>query len=274
MFCIGDGIEENLFKAADDYISDRKLDGIKSSNVQQLASSLKHNGVSSQDDIKFLSQDAVRFFKDKDLDNEEIDFLESLNVKQGKPVNLDNGVRLLGRGYNILMDQAMPPFLFKYDSKNTHCGVIVPDPATFAKVIQTETIMDYFENEKDMLERRMQQLNVSLPVSHTPFLAKSRAGFSSPTSYSFLFEQRMFEVSMANFEDLNFTEDFKKDAKNLPAKYTITDKANRQSFVKFFNRWGHFVVTKVFGGGSAEIQINMNCQSKSGSDFNCIKSKL
>ena len=119
----------------------------------------------------------------------------------------------------------------------------------------------------------MQHLNVSLDVNYSTFDASARAGFSvitsstwytSPKDCSFLFEQRMFELSMGNYKELSFTEDFKSDVQKLPKEFKVEDLDNRESFAKFFNRWGHFVVTKAYGGGSVEVRIDANNWLSSG----------
>ena len=51
-------------------------------------------------------------------------------------------------------------------------------------------------------------------------------------------------------------EDFKESVKKLPSTFNVLDKENQDIFLKFFLRWGHFVVTKAYGGGCIEIKIN------------------
>ena len=78
----------------------------------------------------------------------------------------------------------------------------------------------------------MQHLNVSVDVDYSTFGASARAGFSVITSSastwytstkecSFLFEQRMFELSMGNYKELSFTEDFKSDVQKLPKEFKV-----------------------------------------------------
>lgn len=84
----------------------------------------------------------------------------------------------------------------------------------------------------------------------------------------------MFEVSMGNFEELSYTEDFKKDIEKLPPSFSVTDKENRQKFEKFFGRWGHSVVTKAFGGGCVEVKITSDGWDTSSDQFASKKAEL
>ena len=235
------------------------------------------------DDLKLVSQDAVKFMTDMDLGTTDTNYLEYLKVKKVKPVNLDDSMRLLGQGFNLKHDQAMPAIIFKYDTRNTNCGLIVPAPAQFNKVVNTCTFMETFESLESLTKSRMQYLNVSLDVDYGTFGASARAGFSATSAtsssstskeYSFLFEQRMFELSMGNYEELSFTEDFKSDVQKLPKEFRVTDQDNRKNIEKFFNRWGHFVITKAYGGGSVEARVNVNNWSSFGSSTTDIKAEL
>jgi len=143
--------------------------------------------------------------------------------------------------------------------------------------------MENFASQDLMMKSRLKHLNINLEVSHGVFEASGRAGFSnySDTSssesikeYSFLLEQRMFEVSMGNFDELSFTEDFKRDVKNLPDNFAVDDEQNRARFETFFGIWGHFVITSAFGGGSVEMKINTHGLSTEENNISNIKAEL
>ena len=61
---------------------------------------------------------------------------------------------------------------------------------------------------------------------------------------------------MSQFENVEFTEDFKLNVRNLPDKFDIKEEDNRRKFELFFQKWGHVVITQAFGGGSIEIKIS------------------
>ena len=143
--------------------------------------------------------------------------------------------------------------MFKYGTRDTKKGVVIPAPARFSKTDETKTFMETFETTEAMINSHMKHLNLSLGVSASTFLdkfsASARAGFSTTSSssssfsskakeYSFLLEQRIFEVSMGNFDEVSFTKEFSADVRNLPAHLAITDKDNRQAFEWFFQPLG------------------------------------
>ena len=149
--------------------------------------------------------------------------------------------------------------------------------------------METFESSEAMMQSRMKHLNVPLGVSTTAFLgrmsASARAGFSVASSSSsaeaseakecsFLLEQRMFEVSMGNFDEVTFTKEFMHDVENLPAHLDILNKDNRQAFEMFFDQWGHFVVAKAYGGGCVEVKVNASSSSTDEAKNFDLKSEL
>ena len=268
----GNGVEDPLVKAADDFISEKKLGSAASDEIQEVTSSLKRNGVSELADLKRITLDVVKFLMDKqDLADDTQNFLRTMSVREKEPVNLDDSIRLLGAGFNILNEKTVAKEMFKYKTRDTKKGVVIPAPARFSKTDETKTFMETFETTEEMINSRMKHLNVSLGVSTSTFLnsfsALAQAGFSTTSSssssfsskakeYSFLLEQRIFEVSMGNFDEVSFTKEFLAAVQNLPAHLAITDKDNRQAFERFFDRWGHFVVTKAYGGGCVEVKVN------------------
>ena len=89
---------------------------------------------------------------------------------------------------------------------------------------------------------------------------RNASDHSASAECSFLFEHRMFELKVANFRDymkkgIRFTSDFESDVKGLPEKYDKNDPENRSRFRRFFDRFGHFVVSSAYGGGAFEIKI-------------------
>ena len=54
---------------------------------------------------------------------------------------------------------------------------------------------------------------------------------------------------------IQFTRDFVSAVDELPESYEKNDSANRNEFEKFFNQFGHFIVTAAYGGGSIETKV-------------------
>ena len=176
---------------------------------------------------------------------------------------------LIGEGFNILNDKCVPCDIMEYETTKTDFGVVIPTCAKFEKVLESHCLMDQFETDSKYVQSRLSQLNVSLNVQHDMFNTTGRAGFnkksdassaSSMIDYSFLYEQRMFKLKMANFEDyvengIKFKSQFVSAVRKLPENYEKNDSGNRNKFERFFNQFGHFIVTAAYGGGSIETKV-------------------
>ena len=183
----------------------------------------------------------------------------------------------------------MPTQIMTYGTKTTDFGLVIPTCAKFEKVLETRSFMNQFESDSEYVKSRLSQLNVSLNVECGVFNMAPRAGFnkknntssghSSVTEYSFLYEQRMFELKMANFKDyikngIKFTSDFVSAVDELPESYDKNDPANRDKFERFFNRFGHFIVTAAYGGGSIETKVTNQQHGSDTMSFEDVKTCL
>ena len=183
-------------------------------------------------------------------------------------------------------DKTTPSQIMEYETKPTGFGVVIPSCAKFEKVRETRSIMDQFSNDSEYVKSRLSKLNVSLNIEHGLFNMGARAGLnktqnskSSETEYSFLYEQRMFELKMANFKDyvnkgIEFTSDFVSAVDELPETYKKDDPENRNAFERFFNRFGHFIVTAAYGGGSIETKVTSQQHGSDTLSFQEVKACL
>ena len=178
--------------------------------------------------------------------------------------------RLIGQGYHVFNDKPMPTQIMRYETMTTDFGLVIPTCAKLEKVLESCSILVQFENDREYVKSRLSKLNVSLNVECGMFNMAARAGFnrrknassnsSSVTEYSFLYEERMFQLKIANFKDyvkkgIEFTSDFVSAVDELPESYNKNDPENRSKFKRFFNRFGHFIVTAAYGGGSIETKV-------------------
>ena len=181
----------------------------------------------------------------------------------------------------------MPSQIMKYKTVTTDFGVVIPTCAKFEKVLETRSFMDQFESDSEYVKSRLSQLNVSLNVDCGVFNMATRAGLnktnasstSSVTEFSFLYEERMFELKMANFKEyvkkgIEFTSDFVSAVDKLPESYEKDDPASRSKFERFFNRFGHFIVTAAYGGGSIETNVASQQHGSDAMSFEDVKTCL
>ena len=122
-----------------------------------------------------------------------------------------------------------------------------------------------FDGKEEYIKTRMSKLNVDFDVNYTLFNAGFHAGYNNKTNssassqlteQSFLFEQRLYKVEMSDFPDDKFTKNFIDDVNDLPLVFNEHNIDIKQKFQRFFNRWGHCVVTSAFAGGSLELKVS------------------
>jgi hypothetical protein len=152
----------------------------------------------------------------------------------------------------------------------TQFGIAIPTCAKFEKVHQSKCFMEVFEDDESYTQSRLSSLNLNLAVKPGMFKIDCRAGYnkksvstsSSLTEYSFLFEQRLFELKLGNYKEylnqgmMTFTEDFKSAVAKLPRTYDESDSSCVREFKQFFDRFGHFLVASAYGGGSVEVKCS------------------
>jgi DNA-binding transcriptional regulator YdaS (Cro superfamily) len=122
--------------------------------------------------------------------------------------------------------------------------------------------MEEFDDEESFTRSRLKSLSVNLNVERDTFKMDYRAGYNrskTTSSPSFLLEQRLFELKLGNYREyldrgMTFTEDFKEDVAMLPPTYEESDPTCVRKFQRFFNRFGYYMVTSAYGGGSVEVK--------------------
>ena len=285
---VGELIEDGslMIKAGEEFILSQTLNQDEVANIRHLIKQMNDYGIDNPNDLRFMTVETLKHILRLDLDQTQSLFVMNLGLKKSESSynDLDDGIGLIGNGYNILQDVPTDPEIFQYELRDTKRGVKVPSPAKFSRVRETMTIMENYDSAEDMNKARLRHLNVDLEVDPKSCVT-TKAGFnyesksSTNTSdqishYSYFLEQRWFQISMANFRKCTFTDDFRSDVWELPGKFDISDKKNREDFEKFFGRWGHVVITSVYGGGSVELDVIKKGSKLSTDDLSNIKSEL
>ena len=174
-------------------------------------------------------------------------------------------------------------------SETTEFGLTIPTFAKCERVPETHYLMDQFESASEYANSRSLNPSLRLDVDFQMFNMAARAGFnksktassnSSVNEYSFLYEELMFQIKMANFKDYHenkdiiFTNDFVSAVNDLPESYDKDDPANKDKFERFFNRFGHFIVTAAYGGGSIETKVSVQQHGSDAMSANDVKACL
>ena len=280
------GTPDPLVQEATHFIKEENI--IENENVaeiQTLVGSLKKMGVRELKDLNFISTKGMQLKHPEDVSCTGEKFLKNIGVKNTTYHIGQDSASVIAQGYNILNDTVVPSQIFSYKEKDTKYGIAIPGLAQLKPVNETQTFMFSYDTKKKLIHDRLAHLNVSLNVDVNKFAFSGKAGFnlSSSTStdshsqeISFYMEERLFELSMGNFKDpgIVLTKDFTDAVKELPGSFNVEDASGRSKFQQFFDRWGHFVVTKVIGGGAVELRINTSSFGSQFRDTNAIKGSL
>ena len=267
-------LEDPLYSPILRYININKQE-LKDEDIHEamkIAEALKQLGEENPPKFDSHSMSSIEYFLGVEISSTGQKMLqEKFKMTIKKPFKLsesDLGY-LIGRGYNILTDTSVDAPVMKFD-ETTKFGITIPSCAKFKKVQQSKSFMEVFEDEESYTQSRLKNLYINLAVKPGIFRMSKRAGYnkkiatsSSCTSeYSFLFEQRLFELKLGNsYKELQnrgmtFTEDFKSHVVKLPSTYDKSDDRCLSKFERFFDRFGHFVVSSAYGGGSVEVKCS------------------
>ena len=280
------GTPDPLVHEAKEFIEKENLKDNKNiTEIQSLVGSLKKMGVCDLKDLNYISSKGMKLKHQDEISGNGEKFLNFMGVKDTTYHVGQDSAAVIAQGYNILNDSIVPSQIFLYQESDTKYGIAIPALAKLKPVNETQTFMFSYDTKEKLIQDRLAHLNVSLNVDVSKFNFSAKAGFNlnSSTSadahskeLSFYLEERMFELSMGNFmsNDIVLTEDFKNAVKNLPKEFNVEDAGVRSKFEQFFDRWGHFVVTKAIGGGSVELRVNTSSLSSQFKDVNSIKGSL
>ena len=266
--------EDPIHTAMLQYINEQRLGAHEVKEVMEIAGVLERFDEGNPPNFESNSISKVEFDLDKEISPTGVKMLkEKFNMKNDPILEFSGPGRrnVIGEGYNILTDCVTKPVM-KFDVR-TKCGIAIPTCAKYRKIQQGRSFMDLFKNDKAHIQSRLKSLNVILAVKPNIYKMENQAGYnkkssfftswSSTSEYSFLFEQRLFELDLklGSYKDylnhgLTFTEDFMSDVAKLPNKYDKSDDSCVTEFKTFFDGFGHFVVSSAYGGGSVEIKCS------------------
>ena len=261
-----EGFNDVIYNALIEYINKKNLKDCEVGEMMQIANVLRNLGEGNTTNFRSHSLQSIKCDLGKEISTTGKKMLqERFNIKMDPPCKLLPSGRLIGQGYNILTDKSVATQVMNFDVMIKY-GMPIPVCAKFEKVQQSRSFMEVFEDEKSYTQSRLKSLNVNLNnVKPDIFKMSNRAGYNkkvatssfSKSQYSFVLEQRLFELKLGNYRDylnngMTFTKDFKSDVAKLPSKYDRNNRSCVNMFERFFNRFGHFLVSSAYGGGSVE----------------------
>ena len=182
----------------------------------------------------------------------------------------------IGQGYNIILDKSVPAQIMTFSEvDDTKFGFRIPAWAQIVKVNETREYQMDFQSDESHMASRLQNLGLNVELAQTILSMAPQFGVSTSsknnssdqstkTTKSSLTEYRVVKINIGNFisKAISFTRDFLSAVRELPDRFTDEEK-NKQKFKKFFNRFGHFVVTSAYVGGAVEVKTRSESLEKS-----------
>ncbi|XP_052105978.1 uncharacterized protein LOC127738684 [Mytilus californianus] len=183
----------------------------------------------------------------------------------------------VGKGYNIFKDSAtqFSPLVMQENDKIQYglpANVKLKECASFE--IKCESIKD----NNDYVSQRLRELHVDTEggVNFGSFNLQLRSGYNESSvssnsatqtldKSSFLVEHRIQQVEVR--QPYTTTDNFKADVKALPADYDLIDENNLSKWKAFFDKWGMYVVTGAYIGGSLTGQVKVVKEQSANSTF-------
>lgn len=184
--------------------------------------------------------------------------------------------QLFSHGYDIIADKSVAAVIMTFDTVDEErFGFKIPGCAQISKVNETRECQMKFESAESYIESRLKNLGFNFSI--LPILAMAitsimepklevhlrsknvSSGTSTETTESSLTEYRMAKISIKCFKShgVKFTNDFLSAVEELPARYAKDDdtqtNSNKRKFKQFLKKFGQFVVTSAFVGGSVEL---------------------
>ena len=274
-----------LVQEADDFLKRENIsdNGEIVTEIQSLVGSLRRIGIQELKDLTHVSVNGLNLKHLQTVSETGKKFLSKIGVKDTIHQIGKESASVLAQGYNVLDGSVVQSQIFDYKLKDSLFGISIPEFCHLKPDNVTKTFILSYDTQKLLIKDRLNHLNVSLDVDERKFAVEKIPGFNlkpkinetnaPDQEISFYLEERLFELSIGNLksENIVLATNFVSAIKALPGKFDINNAKTRLAFEQFFNRWGHFVVTKAYGGGSVELRIN---STKLGLNINAIKGSL
>ena len=267
----GKTIGDPVYDKAQSFCIEKGFEGAQKGKIETIAAKL--NQFWNFQQFHSLTTNIVSQQTGIELNKDASEFLEYLGVRNVELINADNSVLLIGNGYNLLTNKTTTQRILKYQLRDSRHGVCIPEAATFDLINKTKQYMTEFSGFQDRVAYRLQNLGISFTVSENVFQSygswayggkQSSIESSSTNIHFFLKEHRVFKVTLIDLEKVDLTDAFKADVEHLPRAFSdnyrffINRMINHSKYERFFQRWGHFMITEAYGGGN--IEFSKNCK--------------
>ncbi|XP_065650043.1 uncharacterized protein LOC100205605 isoform X4 [Hydra vulgaris] len=176
----------------------------------------------------------------------------------------------VGKGYDVIYDKIKESSIFELEEsgehqQENHQHLYVSKGFVIISCIN-EASFFFGEDSELNTTHRLNAIGLS-DVIEAKFLLNKKADLnklSIKSKLSYLHEVRTHKLYIPDTSKLKLSKTFVEAVANndFPSCYTASDSNVTEFFRNFFERWGHFVLTSVYLGGSIEIKKNFTNKVK------------
>ncbi|CAG2190272.1 unnamed protein product [Mytilus edulis] len=186
----------------------------------------------------------------------------------------------VGKGFNIFSDCETVKTPIKLDRGSM--GMLgLPGNVTVQKCNFFDINCQVVEDYAHYIEQRLRNFNLNIGgnLNVGMFRMQLRGGYNKNSSTSskslhslseitFAVEQRMYKVTIEDVK-IEVVDEFALDVQNLPDKYEENDDDKVEKWNMFCEKWGHYVITGMYLGGSVSGAIQVKDQESISKEENC-----
>ncbi|XP_046851162.1 uncharacterized protein LOC124444595 [Xenia sp. Carnegie-2017] len=258
------GLPNSLAERAMQYISENSIkDETVKKELFGLVETMNAMGLSDDSKLKRTTISKINHCHDDIITEHGLQMLEKqFNIKCAESFF---SAEFIGQGYNLLTDDFVSAQVLKLSLvDNKQFGLRIPK---FAQILKTNETVDsevHLQRNESYIKSRLSALGLN--VNMAPSILKMAPEFDvnysmereendsrSSTSTKILKEVRIAKINVDEFDSkkITFADEFRSAVEELPSENIENEKVMKK-FINFFNKFGQFVVTSAYVGGSVE----------------------
>ncbi|XP_046850122.1 uncharacterized protein LOC124443682 [Xenia sp. Carnegie-2017] len=268
-----EGITKSIAKSAMEYISENNIQrkSVKK-ELLDLVETMNAMGLSDDSKLKRTTISKIKNRHGNDITEHGLQMLEKkFGIKCGDFKSFQEAA-FIGQGYNLVTDDVVSSQVLKLSLvDNKQFGLKIPDCAQILKSNETEVNAIHLQRNESSIKSRLSALGLNVNMAQNILMMvqgfdvdlefgvdlsmqSQEDDFQSSTNKRQLKEVRIAKISLNHFDSKKtaFTDGFLSAVENLPTE-NIEDENVMKEFNDFFNRFGQFVITSAYVGGSVEF---------------------
>ncbi|XP_046850711.1 uncharacterized protein LOC124444171 [Xenia sp. Carnegie-2017] len=257
------GSTNSLVKRAKQYISENNIqDESAKKELFGLVETMNAMGLSDDSILKRTTIFEINCRYDDIITEHGLQMLEKkFNIKCAESFY---SAEFIGNGYNLVTDDFVSAQVLKLSLvDNKQFGLRIPKFAQILNINKTVESEIHLQRNKSSIKSRLSALglNVNMAPSILTMAQEFDANYSmkrqendsrSSTNTKILKEVRIAKITVEiDSKKIAFADDFRSAVEKLPYGNIENEKVMKE-FINFFNKFGQFVVTSAYVGGSVE----------------------